>query len=138
MSRLPFAAMLLCAVSAAGVFGQQDTKKRPARNYPPKMEGAKVEVYKTVGDVKLKIYVFSPKGHRAGDSRPARKMTWAQPRPMTPAPTKAIVSISLVVISVLHAPQSNNRLGSQVMRSGKAMHSPSTTNLIARKGPIDL
>lgn len=71
MSRLPFAAILLCAISAAGVFGQQESKKRPARNYPPKMEGAKVEVYKTVGDVKLKIYVFSPKGHRAGDSRPA-------------------------------------------------------------------
>jgi len=39
--------------------------------YPPQMDGAKAEVYKTTGDVKLSIYIFEPPGHKAGDRRPA-------------------------------------------------------------------
>jgi acetyl esterase/lipase len=34
--------------------------KRGGFGYPPKMEGARVETYKTVGDTKLNLYIFSP------------------------------------------------------------------------------
>jgi len=39
--------------------------------YPPQMDGAKVEVYKTVGDLKLNLYIFEPKGHSPAEKRPA-------------------------------------------------------------------
>ena len=42
-----------------------------ARGYPPQMEGAAVEVYKTIGDVKLNIYIFNPPRHAAGAPKPA-------------------------------------------------------------------
>ena len=35
------------------------------------LPGSRAEVYKTVGDVKLKIYIYEPKGHKAGANRPA-------------------------------------------------------------------
>jgi len=35
------------------------------------MEGVQVEVYKTIGDVKLNLYIFNPPGHQARDSRAA-------------------------------------------------------------------
>ncbi len=38
---------------------------------PPKLEGARVETYKTVGDVELAIHIFEPEGHQASDQRPA-------------------------------------------------------------------
>jgi len=43
---------------------------------PPTLEGASLddatsEVYKTIGDVGLKIYIFNPKDHKASDQRPA-------------------------------------------------------------------
>ena len=41
------------------------------RNYPPQFEGVSPQVYKTVGEVKLSLYVFSPDGHRATDQKPA-------------------------------------------------------------------
>ncbi len=41
------------------------------RAYPPHLAGAKVEVYKTVGDVKLNVYIYHPDGHKASDERPA-------------------------------------------------------------------
>jgi acetyl esterase/lipase len=39
--------------------------------YPPELPGAKAEVYKTVGDVKLSLYIFTPPDHKADDKRPA-------------------------------------------------------------------
>jgi acetyl esterase/lipase len=41
------------------------------RNYPPQLAGAKVETYKTVGDVRLNLYLFLPPGHQPSDRRPA-------------------------------------------------------------------
>ena len=35
------------------------------------LSGSRAEVYKTIGDVKLKIYIYEPKGHKAGAKRPA-------------------------------------------------------------------
>lgn len=37
----------------------------------PPFPEAKVETYKTIGDVKLEIHIFSPEGHKASDTRPA-------------------------------------------------------------------
>ena len=58
-------AALVC-LGGARVLAQQ-----PAAGYPPQMEGAQVEVYKTIGDVKLSVYIFNPPGHPAGDRRAA-------------------------------------------------------------------
>lgn len=46
-------------------------EKKAKRTYPPDLPGAKVEVYKTVGDTKLNLYIYEPKGHKAGDKTPA-------------------------------------------------------------------
>ena len=35
------------------------------------MEGAAVEMYKTIGDVKLNLYIFYPEGHKPSNKRPA-------------------------------------------------------------------
>ena len=39
--------------------------------YPPQLAGAKTEVFKTIGDVKLNLYIFEPEGHKASDKRAA-------------------------------------------------------------------
>lgn len=40
--------------------------------YPPEIEGSEPAVYKTVGDVQLKLWMFVPEGHNpATDTRPA-------------------------------------------------------------------
>lgn len=43
----------------------------PRKPTPPTLKDAQVEVYKTVGDVKLNIYAFLPKDHKPSDKRPA-------------------------------------------------------------------
>jgi acetyl esterase/lipase len=48
----------------------QETQ-RAGRAYPPDMPGAKEELYKTVGETRLKLYVFQPKDLKPGDKRPA-------------------------------------------------------------------
>lgn len=40
-------------------------------SYPPQMSGARVETYKKVGDIELKLYVFEPKDHKPTDKRAA-------------------------------------------------------------------
>src|SRR6056297_2251833 len=42
-----------------------------AASYPPRFEGSQERVYKTVGDVDLKLWIFTPEGHQASDPRPA-------------------------------------------------------------------
>ncbi len=39
--------------------------------YPPAFDDAREETYKTIGDVELKVWIFDPPDHQAGDSRPA-------------------------------------------------------------------
>jgi acetyl esterase/lipase len=39
--------------------------------YPPKLTDAREEVYKTIGDTKLKLWIFEPEGHKKSDKRPA-------------------------------------------------------------------
>ncbi len=40
------------------------------RDYPPTFEGARVETYKTVGDIDLKLWIFEPPQHKPTDKRP--------------------------------------------------------------------
>jgi acetyl esterase/lipase len=64
--------LLFVGLIAASGMGQQAQQRRGGqRGYPPEMEGAKVEVYKTISDVKLNIYIFEPEGHKATDDRAA-------------------------------------------------------------------
>ena len=46
---------------SGALFAQEE---REVRGYPPNLPGAKVETYKTVGDVKLNLYIFDPEGWR--------------------------------------------------------------------------
>ncbi|MCX7826265.1 MAG: alpha/beta hydrolase [Verrucomicrobiae bacterium] len=76
MKRLtPFASCAFAVIIAlTPLWAQQAASKRPKRSgfeYPPQLPGAKVEVYKTVGDVKLNLYIFAPEGHQPDDKRPA-------------------------------------------------------------------
>ena len=41
-----------------------------SRVYPPTFEGARVETYKTVGDIDLKLWIFEPPQHKSSDKRP--------------------------------------------------------------------
>src|SRR2546425_12315614 len=69
MFRQSVALGLLVALSFASVIIAQD--KKGAKAYPPKLPGAEVEAYKTVGDTKLNLYVYYPPGHKASDKRAA-------------------------------------------------------------------
>ncbi|MEO2033349.1 MAG: alpha/beta hydrolase [Planctomycetaceae bacterium] len=51
---------LRAAEPATGIWG-----------YPAKLPGSRIEVYKTIGNVKLNAYIYEPKNHEAGDSKPA-------------------------------------------------------------------
>jgi len=52
-------------------FAAAQQPARGGREYPPTLSGAKVEVYKTIGDVKLNMYVFTPADHKSTDKRAA-------------------------------------------------------------------
>jgi acetyl esterase/lipase len=66
-------AMLMVALATAPwAIGQEaKTRNQNQRNYPPQMKGVKSEIYKTVGDVELKIYIFEPPQHKPTDERAA-------------------------------------------------------------------
>ena len=49
----------------------EDPATQAALNYPPQMSGADAEVYKQVGDIDLKMYIFRPAKHEDNESRPA-------------------------------------------------------------------
>lgn len=63
--------LIVLTFFASTATAQDKKRKRLLRPYPPKIEGTKVEVYKTIGDVKLNMYLFTPEGHQATDKRPA-------------------------------------------------------------------
>jgi acetyl esterase/lipase len=69
MLRLAIIISLVLTTSwARSAAGQQ---QKAAKAYPPKLDGAAIETYKTVGDTKLNLYVYYPPGHKAGDKRAA-------------------------------------------------------------------
>ena len=61
--------LMFAIVMAAFAAPAQDRGARGGSSYPPKLEGARVETYRTVGDVALKAWIFSPE--KAGKPRPA-------------------------------------------------------------------
>jgi acetyl esterase/lipase len=67
------ACLLLPLFVGAGVCAEEQPKRarRAGRGYPPAMKNAQVEVYKTVGEVKLNMYLYYPDGHQPTDQRPA-------------------------------------------------------------------
>jgi len=62
---------LLATVCMAAAAAAAEERRREDRGYPPELPGATVEVYKTIGDVKLNMYVFTPPGHQPSDKRAA-------------------------------------------------------------------
>jgi acetyl esterase len=67
-------AFALC-VCLSPASAQESPPARKARaadpNEPVHFDGARTEIYKTVGDVKLRIFIFEPQGHKASDTTPA-------------------------------------------------------------------
>lgn len=61
---IKFGQFLLLTLPAI-VIGQQ----LPA--YPPTISGAQVETYKTIGDVEMRLWIFTPDGHHSDDHSPA-------------------------------------------------------------------
>lgn len=59
--------LLLASVLAV----QSQAQPRAAAAYPPVMEGAVEEVYKRVGDVSLRLWIFQPAGPTASEKRAA-------------------------------------------------------------------
>lgn len=55
-----FAIVCVWVVMLVPAFGQDTSKGRSARTYPPQMSGCRVETYKTVDQTKLNLYIFSP------------------------------------------------------------------------------
>lgn len=53
----------------ASLAAAQDQKG--ARAYPPRLAGADVQTYKTIGETKLNLYLYNPPGHQPSDRRPA-------------------------------------------------------------------
>jgi acetyl esterase/lipase len=64
-------ATLGLALFAAMTPAQERKAPRADSNESLRFDGARVETYKTIGDVKLNIHIFEPAGHRAADKRPA-------------------------------------------------------------------
>jgi len=59
------------AVAAMFALPAAAQQQSPPPAYPPDLPGSRVEVYKTIGDVQLKLWIFTPQGHAATDARPA-------------------------------------------------------------------
>jgi acetyl esterase/lipase len=69
MRGLIFAWLVL--ISTASLTFAQERKKQPNRAYPPQMQAQRVETYKTVGDGKLNLWIYTPEGHKPTDQRAA-------------------------------------------------------------------
>ncbi len=63
------AALATLIVSLLAASTEADDK--PAKGTPHKFEDARAELYKTIGDVELYLYIFEPAGHKSSEQRPA-------------------------------------------------------------------
>lgn len=63
----PLVLFVLLTLSLSTVVCAQKKQK----TYPPKMEGAEVEIYKTVDGHELNMYIFQPENYADSDQRPA-------------------------------------------------------------------
>lgn len=71
MSRVHWVVSLAVVLSCLNFAAAQQKKDKVAKTYPPKLEGAEVQTYKTVGNTKLNLYIYNPPGHKATDKSPA-------------------------------------------------------------------
>jgi acetyl esterase/lipase len=72
MRKTAITAGLLALIAHA--VAQNQGQERPRQGgvpYPPRLEGARVEVYKEIGATKLNIYVYEPPNHKSTDRRAA-------------------------------------------------------------------
>ena len=60
----------IALVLSSGIAVRAQNQAKKPGNYPPQLEGAKVEVYKKIGDVELNIYIYNPADHKPTDKRP--------------------------------------------------------------------
>lgn len=65
------ATLIILAAGMTQAFGQNERPRQTPAPYPPRLEGARVEVYKEVGPAQLRIYIYEPAGHKATDRTPA-------------------------------------------------------------------
>jgi len=73
---MPTIVRTLATIAAFSLLGTlpllaQNQARQGSFNYPPHLPGARIETFKKVGDVELKLYVFEPKGHTSSDKRAA-------------------------------------------------------------------
>lgn len=69
---LPAFTALFCACSAAAQEQPPVTTTTPSADADSlRFDGVRKEIYKTVGEVKLPIYIFAPPDHKPTDRRPA-------------------------------------------------------------------
>lgn len=62
---------LLCVALITGMMTQNLFAQQGRNQVPETLEGGRTEIYKTVDDVQLKIFIFEPEGHKASDNKPA-------------------------------------------------------------------
>ncbi len=58
-------------VAVAALFAFAPAVLLAQRGYPPNLPDARVETYKRVGGVELKMWIYAPEGHQSSDRRPA-------------------------------------------------------------------
>jgi len=68
---LPATILLLTVTGCAHLSPEQTQAMTRPFPYPSDLPGARVEIYKTVGDVDLQAYIFEPSKHRQGDNSAA-------------------------------------------------------------------
>lgn len=71
MFRTALLALLLMSSITHAQAKRKSVGKDGDMKYPPQMEGAVVETYRTAGNFELKAYIFNPPDLKPGDKRPA-------------------------------------------------------------------
>src|SRR5262245_61352275 len=61
------AGLLALIAHAVAQNGSQERPRQGGVPYPPRLEGARVQVYKTIGATQLNVYVYEPPNHKSTD-----------------------------------------------------------------------
>lgn len=72
--RLPLSLGLVLSLALLPLSAQDKPARRAAKagdDVPVQFAGARKEIYKTVGDVQLGLFIFEPEGHKPEERRPA-------------------------------------------------------------------
>ena len=69
---IAFALVAMLSIVCSTSWGQEN-----ARNYPPSLPGAREQVYKKIGEVELKLYIYEPKQ----DQAKVKRQTHSRPLP---------------------------------------------------------